>query len=245
MTTIFSEHKTGVGNSFLPEERLAQMIDVSAVRADSDLRDVRNVAKLATERCCIAAFSLPSFCETLVELLSHFPDVRVGGVVGFPGGGETTAMKSAQARELIALGCSEIDMVINIGKMLSGDLRYVENDVASVKQTVGDIPLKVILECHYFDMDQIREAAECCVRAGADWVKTGTGWAATPTTLEQVRLLKQTVGDDARVKAAGGVRNLDTLLAMHQLGAERFGIGYKTASAIFEENANRCTRYEK
>lgn len=243
MTSILTEES--FDTACLSERQLARMIDVSAVRADSDIEDVRNVAKLATERRCIAAFSLPGFCETLVDLLSRFPEIRVGGAVGFPSGGETTAMKTAQARELTALGCSEIDMVLNIGKMLSGDLRFVENDVASVKQALGNIPLKVILECHYFNPDQIREAAECCVRAGADWVKTGTGWAATPTTPEQIRILKQTVGNEARVKAAGGVRNLDTLLAMHRLGAERFGIGYKTASAIFEENANRCTRHEK
>ncbi len=214
------------------------MIDLSAVRAESDWNDVQSVARLAREYSCVAAFSLPGFTKELIELLQG-SQTLVGGAVGFPGGGETTASKVAQAKELVAFGCREIDMVQNIGKFLSGRYHEVEDDIRAVRQSIGVVPLKVILECTYLTPDQIARASELAVRAGATWIKTGTGWTSTGTTLEQVRIIKQTVGHDAKVKAAGGVRDLDTLLEMHRLGAERFGIGYKTAKAIFEQLAHK------
>ena len=214
--------------------QLASMIDLSAVRADSDWNDVRSVAELAAQCSCVAVFALPAFTGELLELL-HGTPVIVGGAVGFPSGGETTTIKVAQAGELIDLGCGEIDMVQNIGKLLSGKFAEVESDIAAVKQAIGSVPLKVILECSYLSPEQIVTASEIAVRAGASWIKTGTGWASSGTTVEQVRLIKQTVGNTAKIKAAGGVRDLDTLLEMHRLGVERFGIGYKTAQEIFNE----------
>lgn len=213
-------------------QHLASMIDVSAVRADSAEQDVRAAAACAKAHSCAAAFALPAFTQDLIGMLRGTP-VIVGGVVGFPGGGETTTMKAAQARELVALGCGEIDMVQNIGKLLSGRLAEVEADIAAVRQAAGDVPLKVILECPLLSPDQISAAAETAARAGAAWVKTGTGWVSPGTTLEHVRLIQRAVGGAARIKAAGGVRDLDTLLEMHRLGAERFGVGHKTAEAIF------------
>jgi deoxyribose-phosphate aldolase len=214
------------------------MMDVSAVRADSSVNDVRAVAELAKEYSCVAAFALPAFTQELIELLRDTP-VIVGGAVGFPSGGETTATKVAQAKELIDFGCGEIDMVQNIGKLLSGWFDQVEADIAAVKQAIGAVPLKVILECSYLSPDLIVMASNIAVRAGASWVKTGTGWASPGTTTDHVRLIKQTIDDTANIKAAGGVRDLDTLLEMHQLGAKRFGIGHQTAKDIFGEFQQR------
>jgi deoxyribose-phosphate aldolase len=219
----------------ISQQQLAAMMDVSAVRADSDWTDVLNTATLAKQHHCAAAFSLPGFTHGLVELLADATETAVGGVVGFPAGGNTTASKMFQAKELLQLGCTEIDMVMNIGQFLSGQLEQVEADIRSVKQTVGSVLLKVILECHYLSADQIKTASELAVRAEADWVKTGTGWVQGSTTIEQVRLMKQTVGNAVRVKAAGGIRNLNVLLQLHQAGAERFGIGHQTAQNIFAE----------
>ena len=95
-------------------------------------------------------------------------------------------------------------------------------------------PVKVILECHWLTNDEIVRACEWCVAAGAAWVKTGTGWAPTGATLDNVVLMKQSVGDRCQVKAAGGVRDLDTLLEMYERGVRRFGIGVRTAQAILE-----------
>ncbi|MDR1925522.1 MAG: deoxyribose-phosphate aldolase [Planctomycetaceae bacterium] len=216
-------------------EQLAAMIDVSAVRADSDWDDVRLAALFARQRGCVAVFSLPGFTKELAKLLDGATKTVVGGVIGFPSGGETTTAKVFLAQELIGLGCSEIDMVMNIGQLRSGWLEQVENDIRSVKQSIGSVPLKVILECNKISEDQIRIASELAVRAEADWVKTGTGWTAGGTTVQQIQIIKQTIGNKARIKAAGGIGDLKTLLELHQAGAERFGIGYKKAQDIFDE----------
>ena len=220
-------------------QKIASMIDISAVRADSSMDEVRQIVSTAKRFNCIAVFSLTCFIPLLSELLDDIGTTLIGGVVGFPSGGETTAMKVFQTRECTKLGCAEIDMVQNIGLAVSDRFEEVENDIRAVKQACGDIPLKVILECHYLTDQQIRLSAEAAVSAGADWVKTGTGWAPTGATPEIITLLKETVGGHAKVKAAGGVRDLDTLLELHRLGAERFGVGLRTVGSIFEEATKR------
>ena len=229
---MHSKQHLELGN-IMTLHQLASMIDVSAVRADSSENDVRAVAELAKEYSCAAAFALPAFTQELIEMLRGTP-VIVGGTVGFPSGGETIAMKIAQAKELVDLGCGEIDMVQNIGKLLSGHFEQVEAEIVAVKRAIGTIPLKVILECSHLTLELIVTASTIAVRAGASWVKTGTGWASPGTTTEHIRLIKQTVGETAKIKAAGGIRDFDTLIEMHRLGAERFGIGYKTAKDIFK-----------
>ncbi len=218
-----------------PQE-IASMIDVSAVRADSTLEDVKASAEMAIQYGCICVFALPSHTPYLIKLLAD-SKTFAGGVVGFPGGAETTSTKTATAIELVSMGCEEVDMVNNMAWLKAGDKEAYVNDVRSVVEVSGDKPVKVILECHWLTDDEISRACEWCVEAGASWVKTGTGWAPTGATLENTALMKQTVGDRCRVKAAGGVRNLQTLLAMYDLGVRRFGIGVRTAAAILDEAA--------
>jgi deoxyribose-phosphate aldolase len=220
----------------LSPEQLARMIDASAVQAQSSLDDVKETAAVAKKYQCICAFSLPSFTPVLAEELKEngTRNVLLGGVVGFPSGGDSTATKVDQGKELIALGCDEIDMVMNVGKMRSGLVREVAADIAAVKEAIGAIPLKVILECHHLTEKQIAEASVIAVDAGASWVKTGTGWAPTGATLENVKIIKEAIGDRARIKAAGGVRTLDTIEKMVDLGVERFGIGCRTVKSLFE-----------
>lgn len=220
----------------LSAEQLAAMLDVSAVQAQSSLEDVKETAAVAKKHNCICAFSLPSFTPVLAEELKEGGrrKVLLGGVVGFPSGGDSTAAKVAQAKELVALGCDEIDMVMNVGKMRSGLAKEVAADIAAVKEVMGEMPLKVILECHHLTDRQIAEASVIAVDAGASWVKTGTGWAPTGATLENVKIMKDAVGDRARVKAAGGVRSLETIEKMVDLGVERFGIGCGTVKKLFE-----------
>lgn len=217
-------------------KEIAGMMDVSAVRADSTLEEIRQSAELAKLHGCVAVFALPAHTPYLVELLAGSA-VFAGGAVGFPGGGETTAVKAATAAELVSMGCREIDMVNNLAWLKAEKKDLYVRDVRAVAEAAGGRPVKVILECHWLTDAEIVRACEWCAEAGAAWVKTGTGWAPTGATLENVALMKGTVGERCGVKAAGGVRDLETLLAMHDRGVRRFGIGVRTAQAILEAAA--------
>jgi deoxyribose-phosphate aldolase len=212
------------------------MMDVSAVRADSTREEIREAAQLAKQYGCVGVFALPAHTQYLIDLLSGSP-VFAGGVVGFPGGGETTACKAATADELVGMGCREIDMVNNIAWLKAGEAGAYTRDVRAVVEAAGGRPVKVILECHWLTDAEIVRACGWCAEAGAAWVKTGTGWAPTGATLENVALMKRTVGERCGVKAAGGVRDLPALLALYERGVRRFGIGVRTAQAILEAAA--------
>jgi deoxyribose-phosphate aldolase len=212
---------------------IAKLMDISAVRADSTMEEIKESAELAKQYGCICVFALPAHTPYLISQLGG-STVFAGGAVGFPGGAETTSTKVAIAKEMVSMGCQEVDMVNNIAWLKANKKAAYVNDVRSVVQAAGGKPLKVILECHWLTSEEIVRACEWSVEAGASWVKTGTGWAPTGATLENVTLMKQTVGDRCQVKAAGGVKDLQTLLAMYERGVRRFGIGVRTARAILE-----------
>jgi deoxyribose-phosphate aldolase len=205
------------------------------VRTDVDLTEVRELAETAKRYHCICAFVLPCYLPELKALLAAAPDVGVGAVAGFPSGAHSTATKAAEARQQIAQGATEVDMVINVGMLRSGRDRYVEDDIRAVVEAASRIPVKVILEAHYLTDDQIVLGSRLAVRAGAAFVKTGTGWAPTGATLHNVRLIKSAIGDAAQIKAAGGVRDLQTVVEMIGLGVTRFGVGLASAVKIFDE----------
>jgi deoxyribose-phosphate aldolase len=215
--------------------QICRMIDLSAVQAEHTEADVRSLAEHAKKYQVVAVFTLPSFTPLIADLVADEPEIAVGGVVAFPSGGETTAAKADQAGELVRFGCRELDMVMNIGRMRSGHHDYVRDDVRAVIEAGNGVPVKVILECHHLSEEQIKRACELCVEAGAAFVKTGTGWAPTGATLERVALMKSVVGKSAKVKAAGGVRDLHTLIEMYKRGAERYGIGLTSAIKILKE----------
>lgn len=225
---------------------IAQMIDVSAVQANSTAEEVQKVIALACEFDCIAVYALGEQTRDIFKTLPAInqqrlaegkPKVKIGGVAGFPDGGVMTSVKAYEAAKMVELGCDEIDMVMNVGLALSGQWDRVGADIAAVKQAIGSVPLKVILECGYLNDDQIAQAAITAADADADWVKSGTGWTEKKTSVHTIEVMKQAVGDRCLVKAAGGVRDLDTLLAMYDVGARRFGIGVRTARAILEAAA--------
>jgi len=217
---------------------VARMMDLSAVKTDTDLDAVNQLAEHAKRLNCICAYALPCHLARLKTLLEDAPDVLVGAAVGFPSGGHATSIKAAEARQCLADGADELDMVINVGMLRSGQYDFVEQDIKAVIDAAEGKLVKVILEAHYLTDDQIRRGSEICVRAGADFVKTGTGWAETGATLHNIALIKSVVGDDAQVKASGGVRDLETLLEMYRLGARRFGVNTGAGIRILEECAN-------
>lgn len=214
---------------------IARMVDISGVRTDVTMSEVEMIAAAARHYRFICAFAMPCFTRALAERLSDCPDILVGGTVGFPSGADTTFLKVANAKEQLAVGANELDMVINVGALKSGMYDYVYNDIRAVVDAAEDHSVKCILEIAYLSDDEIRRGAELAVKAGVQYVKTGTGWAAKHTTVDTIRVIKETIGDSAKIKAAGGVRTLDTMLEMIDAGCSRFGVGLRSIIAIMDE----------
>jgi deoxyribose-phosphate aldolase len=157
------------------------------------------------------------------ERLSDSP-VAVGTVVGFPHGSSTTVVKVKEAEQAMADGAVELDMVLNIGWLISGLYDQVEKDIRAVVRAAGhDALVKVILENAYLTDDQKVRGCQLSEAAGADYVKTSTGYAPTGAAIADLRLMRATVGPNVKVKAAAGVRTLDGLLAVMEAGATRCG----------------------
>lgn len=198
--------------------------------------------KSQIEKLCAEAlkYDFMSVCvnttwvKECVELLKN-SDVKVCCVVGFPLGATTTATKAFETKEAIANGASEIDMVMNIGRLKDQDYMYVVNDIKAVVEAADGNIVKVILENCLLSKEEIVRACELCVEAGAHFVKTSTGFNKSGATLEDVKLMKQTVKDKALVKAAGGVRSKADLEAMIQNGASRIGTSSGVKLMVDEE----------
>ncbi|WP_332101955.1 deoxyribose-phosphate aldolase, partial [Klebsiella pneumoniae] len=152
--------------------RFARLVDLSAVQATSTEADVRACAELAARYNIISVHVLPCWTRFLSTLLPQqgTGEVMIGGPVGFPGGGHTTDTKVQEVRQLIADGAREVDMVVNIGKVLSGDYDYVREDLRRVVEAAAPVPAKVILETHYLNEEQIRRVCEIAVEVGMKWV---------------------------------------------------------------------------
>lgn len=218
---------------------LPKLIDISAVRTNVTEQEVKEVAKIANKYGFICAFAMPCYTELLKKELGSDTKVHLGGVVGFPSGADTTSAKILTAKEMISLGCDEVDMVINVGALLSGDYDFVKNEISEIKKIVSPIPLKSILEISYLDEEKIKIGTELAVEAGVDFVKTGTGWAKNPTTVETIKIINEVVNNRCSIKAAGGVRSLKTLEDMYVQGCRRFGISLNSALSILREAYER------
>jgi deoxyribose-phosphate aldolase len=215
--------------SSITANELAALIDISAVQAFHAESDVRELAGIATQRGFIAAHVLPHFVPLLRSLVPAGGKTLVGGPVGFPSGGHKTRIKVAEAEGLVADGAEELDMMINVGRLKSGDLDYVKADIRAVVKAIAPVPLKVILEVAHLTDEEIRSAASIVAESGAAFVKTGTGWTPSATTVERLRLIVDTVQGAVQVKASGGIRSLETIAGMIDLGVTRFGINTKVA----------------
>ena len=221
----------------LTQQDLARMIDLSAVRAECDEAEIRELAAVARRFGVVCVFAMPCHTRLLASLLADCPHIGIGGVVGFPAGSHATAVKVTEVRQLLDDGATELDMVIQVGLLRSGRYQAVRDDIRAVVDAAAGVPVKVILECHWLTTEQIRIGSELCVEAGATWVKTGTGWAPTGATLENIAIIRDAVAGRAGIKAAGGVRDLETLVAMYRLGVRRFGIGAASGIRILEDSS--------
>ena len=160
--------------------------------------------------------------ETLCKEASD-DDVKVCTVIGFPLGANTPEVKAFETKDAIQNGATEIDMVLNIGALKDGDLELVERDIRAVVEAANGTLVKVIFENCLLTKEEIKTAAELSVKAGANFVKTSTGFSTGGATVEDIRLMRETVGPDIGVKASGGVRDFEGAKAMIDAGASRIG----------------------
>lgn len=204
-------------------EQLAKTIDHSLLNPTMTVEDVIVGCELAKEYNVASVCVKPCHVKLAADLLKG-SGVEIGTVVGFPHGSSTTATKVFEAKDAIANGASELDMVLNIGELKSGNLEFVRKDIAAVVEAAkGKAIVKVILENAYLTDDEKRTGSKLCEAAGADFVKTSTGYAPGGATLEDLRLMRASVGPKVQVKAAGGVRTLDAILDVIDAGATRVG----------------------
>jgi deoxyribose-phosphate aldolase len=205
-------------------QQLAKTIDHSLLRPELTEADVIAGCELAKKYDVASVCVKPCHVRLAARLLDG-SGVKVGTVISFPHGNSTTAIKVAEARQSLSDGAVELDMVINIGELRSGHEEYVQNEIKDVVDTAhpaGAI-VKVIFENAYLTDEQKVAACRLSERAGADFVKTSTGFAPTGATLEDIRLMRRSVGPNVQVKAAQGVRTLDSALQMIDAGITRMG----------------------
>ena len=205
---------------------IAKYIDYTLLKATATPADIEKLCKEALEygfySVCVNSGYVPLAAEQLKG-----SKVNVCTVVGFPLGAMSTQAKLYETSVALSQGVQEIDMVLNVGLFLSGNVAKVLDEIALLKQETGDQVLKVIIETCYLNDDQKRLASQVCVDAGADFVKTSTGFGTGGATLADVQLIREVVGDRAKIKASGGIRDKQTALQYISLGVDRIG-----ASAI-------------
>jgi deoxyribose-phosphate aldolase len=219
----------------LTVQDIAAMMDLSCVRTNSTERDVEELVEAARQYGVRQVSVLQCFIPRVRRLLGEGSGIVIVGNVGFPSGAESTSVKVAQAKEMADAGCGELDVVLNIGMLLSGRDAEVEEDLRAVIEAVHPLPVKAIIETPYLSPPEIVRACDIGVRAGAAFIKTSTGWGPRGTTMEDVLLIRSRVEGKTRIKASGGVRTVETIAEMHKNGVTRFGINLTSGRNILEQ----------
>ena len=202
--------------------KINKFIDHTLLAQDADEKKIDKLIAEAKEHDFASVCVNTCWTKKCAEALKD-TDVNVCVVVGFPLGAMDTKSKAFEAKTAVEDGADEIDMVINVGWLKSGRYSDVENDIREVKKACGDKHLKVIIECCLLTDEEKVKAFQLSQKAGADFVKTSTGFSKSGATVEDVRLMRKTVGDSLGVKAAGGIRDGKTAVAMIEAGASRLG----------------------
>ena len=211
---------------------LNKYFDHTLLKPDATLAGIDKLVDEAKRYHFASVCVNPDFVKHCAEALKG-TDVNVCTVIGFPLGANVPEIKALEAKRAVLDGATEVDMVLNVSKVKDGDYAYVENEIRLIKEAVGDILLKVILETCLLTDEEVVESCKAAERAGADYVKTSTGFSKGGATAHHVALMRKTVGDRLGVKASGGVHNKAEALAMIEAGASR--IGASASVAIMEE----------
>lgn len=213
---------------------IAHMIDISALKFDTTKQQVDDMIVACHEYGFGCAFVMSSYSAYMKKGLEG-SGTEFGTSLGFPSGQYYTGTKVQEAEYFVGLGADQVDMVLNVGWLKSGMLDEVEDDIRAVRKATQGTSLKVIIEASLLTDEEIRTACRIVCDCGANYVKSGTGFSP-PTTLHHVRVMAGAIGGrDIRLKVAGGVSDLRTLLEMREIGADRFGIGMKNSIAIVKE----------
>lgn len=211
-------------------EELFSYVDHTALKACTTWQDIRTLCEEAVS-CRMASVCIPgSYVRRVHE---EFPELNICTVVGFPLGYTSTEGKAAETRQALLDGASEIDMVINLCDVKNGEYDKVEKEIALLKEVAGDKILKVIIETCYLTKEEKIAMCRAVTGAGADYIKTSTGFGTAGASLEDIRLMKQQVGPNVKIKAAGGIRSREEMEAYVEAGCSR--IGTSSAISILEE----------
>lgn len=200
--------------------KINQYIDHTVLKADATFDDIKKLVDEAVEHDFYSVCVNSSYVKFIRD---YNKDVKIAAVVGFPLGAMAKEAKVFEAKCAIEGGASEIDMVINIGRLKSKDFEYVEDEIREIKEAIGDNVLKVIIETCLLTEEEKVKACELSVAAKADFVKTSTGFSTGGATVADVKLMAETVGDKAKVKASGGIHTREEALAFIEAGASRIG----------------------
>lgn len=213
-------------------EEIARTIDHTLLKPYAVEEEIIKLCREALKHGFVAVCVNPVYVPLASETLKG-THVKVCGVVGFPLGATFKEVKVNEALRVVEAGASEIDMVMNISMFKSKNYDYVECEIREVKETVGEKIVKVIIECSYLTDEEKIRAAEIVAKAGADYVKTSTGFAPSGARIEDVKLLRQVLPENVKIKAAGGIRTAEQAIAFLEAGVDR--IGTSNAVEIIEE----------
>lgn len=228
---------TGLNSKTITLEQLAKVIDHSLLKPEMTRDEVVAGCELA-KKYHVASVCVKPCDVKLASVVLKGSDVLVGTVVGFPHGSSVTSTKVYEAKQAMLDGAAELDMVINIGALRSGEYDLVRDDIRAIVDVAGDKAIvKVIFENAYLNDEQKVKACQLSEEAGAHFVKTSTGYAPTGATIEDVKLMRASVSEKVQVKCAGGVRTLDALLVMIDAGVTRSGA--TTTAAMLDEFVQR------
>ncbi|MEF9878696.1 MAG: deoxyribose-phosphate aldolase [Clostridia bacterium] len=223
--------------SITPKD-IAKMLDHSTLQPFLTDADIRKGCEIALKYDTASVCARPGDMKLVAEMLRG-STVKVCTVIGFPHGNHLPEIKLAEAKAALNDGCDELDMVINIGKMIAGDDEYVRSEIISICEAAhaAGAKVKVIIETCYLTDAQKKRACELAAEAGADWVKTSTGYGTAGCTMDDLRLMRAAVPASVQVKGSGGIRDLDTVLCAREIGASRCGVS--ATEKIMEEAQKR------
>ena len=206
----------------MKKQEVAKLIDHTLLKAFATPDQIDKLCKEAAENHFASVCVNPCNVAQCAKLLAG-TDVEVCTVIGFPLGANTSETKTFETKDAIAKGATEVDMVINIGALKAGNIDLVQNDIKAVVDAANGVLVKVIIETCYLTDEEKVQACEAATKAGADFVKTSTGFGTAGATAHDVALMKKSIGPDMQVKAAGGIRTLEDAVNMVEAGATRIG----------------------